>query len=74
MLLFLNIIVLALFSGQVYMGCEQLDRAITNKFKVRCYARIVISGVVSGAALLILYKAYGVTDENLIYYLAYGRI
>ena len=74
MLLFFNIVILALFGSLVCICCDLLDNAVTTKFKVGCYVRIILSGIAAGIVLLVLYNVYGITDDNLLYYTAYGRV
>ena len=74
MLLFLNIVIMIAFCALISIGCDKFDRALTVKQKLKCCLAMVIAGSLTGIALLVLYRVFGVTDDNLIYYLAYGKV
>lgn len=71
--LYLNILILAIYVYSIWRTCDVYDDCITIKDKHKCILRYVLSALITGVLLFMLYKVFGVTDDNLIYYLVTGR-
>jgi hypothetical protein len=69
----INILILCLFGIEIMHECEMIEDAIDIKTKVIYIIRLAFITLLIGFALLLLYKLFGVTDENLLDYIITRR-
>jgi quinol-cytochrome oxidoreductase complex cytochrome b subunit len=70
----LNIAIFCICSVLYYNTLDELDGCLVRKIRRRCWMKIVGIIFLYGIAILILYKAFGVNDNNWMDYMATGRI
>lgn len=69
MCLMLNLIILCALGVEVWKVQDILDGASDRRAKIYCHIRFAVAIIFAYIALMMLYKAFGVTEENLGDYL-----
>jgi hypothetical protein len=71
----LNVLIMLAYAGEMWIDYGViLDEDIKLNQKSVYIIRLVAITLITGLALLYLYKSFGINDSNLYYYIKYGKI
>ena len=66
----INMIILCIFGLEIWRECDIIDEnTLVKSIRMKCYIRLAIFALLTGAALYILYSIFGVNESNLIEYI-----
>ncbi len=71
---FLNMLILCIFSWEIWREWDIIDDTNDRDVKVKCFIRLAIASVITFIAIYTLYKAFGITESNLSDYIINRRV
>lgn len=75
MVIFLNLLVWIVFTIEATKNYEViLDKTIKFGIRKKYIVKLIIAAVVSCIAVMLIYKMFGINDNNLLTYLKYGQV